>query len=234
VKQGACRNEEGNKVDSVEQEAEVMVKMEPMVTVEAEVSVANDGSANETTHSLMLPSKLKTEKLEENGLHENGEKNSLEQSITQLLTNDATDASLNEMQDPDQKVVVTDAAAATTAVAQGKSVKRQLEPARTELPVNKKVRTTVVIDSDGEHEEVEECVVVGSEMKRQERAKVRCQENDMKLFAGGNNSKESGEVVIVGGRKEKSRRIQLEKSSSGFLQLLDPQVTCSFYLSMDL
>ncbi len=100
--------------------------------------------------------------------------------------------------------------------------------------MNKKVRTTVVIDSDGEHEEVEECVVVGSEMKRQERAKVRCQENDTKLFAGGNNSKESGEVVIVGGRKEKSRRIQLEKSSSGFLQLLDPQVTCSFYPSMDL
>ncbi|KAH9535296.1 hypothetical protein CY35_17G044900 [Sphagnum magellanicum] len=223
VKKGACRNEEGNKVDSVEQEAEVTVKMEPMVTVEAEVSVANDGSANETTHSLMLPSKLKTEKLEENGLHENGENNNLEQSITQLLTNDATDASLNEMQDPDQKVVVTDAAAATTAVAQGKSAKRQLEPATTELPVNKKVRTTVVIDSDGEHEEVEECVVVGSEMKRQERAKVRCQENDTKLFAGGNNSKESGEVVIVGGRKEKSRRIQLEKSSSGFLQLLDPQ-----------
>jgi hypothetical protein len=63
VKQGACRNEEGNKVDSVEQEAEVMVKLEPMVTVEAEVSVANDGSANETTHSLMLPSKLKTKKL---------------------------------------------------------------------------------------------------------------------------------------------------------------------------
>jgi hypothetical protein len=167
-------------------------------------------------------------------LHENGENNNLEQSITQLLTNDATDASLNEMQDPDQKVVVTDTAAATTAVAQGKSAKRQLEPATTELPVNKKVRTTVVIDSDGEHEEVEECVVVGSEMKRQERAKVRCQENDTKLFAGGNNSKESGEVVIVGGRKEKSRRIQLEKSSSGFLQLLDPQVTCSFYLSMDL
>ncbi|CAK9867413.1 unnamed protein product [Sphagnum jensenii] len=162
----------------------------------------------------------------ENGLHENGEKNSLEQSITQLLTNDATDASLNEMQDPDQKVVVTDAAAATMAVAQGKSVKRQLEPATTgivvlvgvwekensseaknvlyisaELPVNKKVRTTVVIDSDGEHEEVEECVVVGSEMKRQERAKVRCQENDMKLFAGGNNSKESGEVVILDDRR---------------------------------
>ncbi len=63
MKKGACRNEEGNKVDSVEQEAEVTVKMEPMVTVEAEVSVANDGSANETTHSLMLPSKLKTEKL---------------------------------------------------------------------------------------------------------------------------------------------------------------------------
>ncbi len=103
-----------------------------------------------------------------------------------------------------------------------------------ELPVNKKVRTTVVIDSDGEHEEVEECVVVGNEMKRQERAKVRCQENDTKPSAGGNNSKESGEVVIVGGRKEKSRRIQLEKSSSGFLQLLDPQVICSFYLSMDL
>jgi hypothetical protein len=64
-------------------------------------------------------------------LHENGENNNLEQSITQLLTNDATDASVNEMQDPDQKVVVADVAAATMAVAQSKSAKRQLEPATT-------------------------------------------------------------------------------------------------------
>lgn len=76
-------------------------------------------------------------------MHENGEKNSLEQSITQLLTSDATDASLNEMQD--QKVVVTDAAAATTAVAQGKSVKRQLEPATTGMVV------FVTVSRAGEH-----------------------------------------------------------------------------------
>jgi hypothetical protein len=78
-------------------------------------------------------------------LHENGEKNSLEQSITQLLTNDATDASLNEMQDPDKKVVVTDAAVATMAVAQGKSVKRQLEPATTGMVV------FVTVSRAGEH-----------------------------------------------------------------------------------
>ncbi len=78
-------------------------------------------------------------------MHENGENSNLEQSITQLLTNDATDASLNEMQDPDQKVVVTDAAAATTAVAQGKSAKRQLEPATTGTVV------FVTVSRAGEH-----------------------------------------------------------------------------------
>ncbi len=78
-------------------------------------------------------------------MHEKGENNNLEQSITQLLTNDATDASLNEMQDPDQKVVVTDDAAATTAVAQGKSAKRQLEPATTGMVV------FVTVSRAGEH-----------------------------------------------------------------------------------
>ncbi|CAM6062693.1 unnamed protein product [Sphagnum tenellum] len=64
-----------------------------------------------------------------------------------------------------------------------------------ELPVNKKVRTTVVIDSDGEHEEVEECVVVGSEMKRQERAKgVEDDISDNDDFAPALKKRRGGEA----------------------------------------
>lgn len=70
----------------------------------------------------------------------------------------------------------------------------------------KRLKTTVVIDSDGEREEVEECA-------RAERF-PRDDVGGNKKSEGGKSSKEIAEVVVLGSRKDSSQQVQLEKSRS--------------------
>lgn len=68
----------------------------------------------------------------------------------------------------------------------------------------KRLKTTVVIDSDGEREEVEECA-------RAERF-LRDDVGGSKKSEDVKSSKESAEVVVLGSRKDSSQQVQLEKS----------------------